>query len=594
MSSFFDSASLVQIPSGYSDGTLYSVKPIDGSGDLTFTRSNDTATRVGPDSLIEKVRTNLFRYSEQFDNATWSTQGSPIISANASVAPDGTTTADLFYPSVNGAIVAAIQSKLSASSVEYTQSVYVKASGKNFAALYTFNGGSGTAMWVNLTTGEITNGSGVNVSNRFATNVGNGWWRIGFTDLGNGATSYMHVYPTDAASSNSVTASGTDGILLWGAQLETGVATDYIATTSAAVSVGPVADLPRLDYTDSTCPKLLLEPQRTNLITFSESFDNADWIKQDATITANAAVSPSGYQDADLYTSSSVIYDFARQTKAFTSGTAYTLSVFAKAGTSNLVSLTVPGAAFGSGGATFNLSSGTIVSNTGGTVSIVDYGSGWFRCSFNKTATASSSGSIGFADGGAVAVSDLYLWGAQLEEGAYATSYIPTLGAAVTRAVDVCYKTGIGSLFGTNAGTIYFETIYDPATNLGGGERWIYAQGNTSSDYVRLWQDVTGGAKKIRVLVAAGGVSQANIAKNATAVGLSNTASSTIKFAFAYEDNRFQFYVNGINAGIDTSGTAPTITEINFNSTVQTIFPLAQCLVFPTALTNAQLAELTA
>jgi hypothetical protein len=69
MSSFFDSASLVQIPSGYSDGTLYSVKPIDGSGDLTFTRSNDTASRIGPDGLIEKVRTNLTQ--SNFDNATW-------------------------------------------------------------------------------------------------------------------------------------------------------------------------------------------------------------------------------------------------------------------------------------------------------------------------------------------------------------------------------------------------------------------------------------------------------------------------------------------------------------------------------------------
>ena len=172
--SFLSEASLAMIPSGYKTSKVYSAIPTSGDGDLTFSRSNDTATRVGPDGLIEKVRTNLFRYSEQFNNtAAWQYQSSPIIRENASVAPDGTTTADLLYPSGNGSIVAAIQSITSASSVEYTQSVYVKASGKNFVALYTFDGTVGTAMLVNLTTGEITNGAGANVSNRFATNVGN-------------------------------------------------------------------------------------------------------------------------------------------------------------------------------------------------------------------------------------------------------------------------------------------------------------------------------------------------------------------------------------------------------------------------------------
>jgi hypothetical protein len=57
--SYFDDASLVMIPSGYKTSKVYSVKPTDGTGDLAFTRSNDTATRVGPDGLIEKVRTNV-------------------------------------------------------------------------------------------------------------------------------------------------------------------------------------------------------------------------------------------------------------------------------------------------------------------------------------------------------------------------------------------------------------------------------------------------------------------------------------------------------------------------------------------------------
>jgi hypothetical protein len=180
---------------------------------------------------------NLFKYSEQFNQGSaWVPQNGATISANATTAPNGTTTADLLYPSINNSIVARIQSiNPTTNGAAYTQSVYVKAAGKNFAALYTMNGNTGTTMWVNLTTGAITNGSGPNVSGRFATDEGNGWWRIGMTDLGNGSTGYMHVYPTDAASVNSVTANGTDGIYLWGgAMVQSTTAGAYIKTNATA------------------------------------------------------------------------------------------------------------------------------------------------------------------------------------------------------------------------------------------------------------------------------------------------------------------------------------------------------------------------
>jgi hypothetical protein len=97
------------------------------------------------------------------------------------------------------------------------------------------DGNTGTTMWVNLTTGAITNGSGPNVSGRFATDEGNGWWRIGITDLGNGNVGYMHVYPTDAANSINVTANGTDGIYLWGGALvQSTTVGPYIKTNATA------------------------------------------------------------------------------------------------------------------------------------------------------------------------------------------------------------------------------------------------------------------------------------------------------------------------------------------------------------------------
>jgi hypothetical protein len=168
--SFFSEASLAMIPSGYKTSKVYSAIPTSGDGDLTFSRSNDTATRVGPDGLIEKVRTNLVTYSNTFSNADWVVD--QVTKTTGQTDPNGGTT----------------------------------------AVLLTSTNTSSTYM--------------------YQTKAGLGCLSI-----------YAKV--------------GT----------ETGdIATDYIATTSAAVSVGPVANVPRLDYLGSSCPRLLLEPQRTNLV----------------------------------------------------------------------------------------------------------------------------------------------------------------------------------------------------------------------------------------------------------------------------------------------------------------------------------------
>ena len=91
MSSYFDEASLVFIPSGYKTSKAYSVKPTDGTGDLAFTRSNDTATRVASNGLIEKVRTNLLLQSNTFNNATWAFSGTGTVTTGATDPFGGTT-----------------------------------------------------------------------------------------------------------------------------------------------------------------------------------------------------------------------------------------------------------------------------------------------------------------------------------------------------------------------------------------------------------------------------------------------------------------------------------------------------------------------
>jgi len=591
MSSFYSDASLVMIPSGYKTSKVYSAVPTDGAGDLSFTRTADTATRVASNGLIEKVRTNLFLYSEQFNNtAAWQYQGGATINANAGIAPNGTTTADLLYPSINGSIVAAIQAITSASSVEYTQSVYVKASGKNFVGLYTFDGTAGTTMWVNLTTGAITNGVGSSVSGRFATNVGNGWWRIGFTDIGNGTTTYMHVYPTDAASSNSVTANGTDGILLWGAQLETGVATDYIGpTTTTAVSVGPVSGLPRLDYLNSTCPRLLLEPQRTNVNLNSETFGASTG----TTIVLNNTASPDGYVNADKLvedTSTGVhITAIGGALGGSVDSSVYSVSVFAKAAGRTRINMFDNNQA-SAGITNFDIANGVVISGDG---KIENYGNGWYRCSIfpAKTNSTNANTQIRLIDSGTNVsytgngTSGVYLWGAQVEAGAYATSYIPTLGTSVTRVGDAASKTSASALIGQTEGTIYAEWN---ASSVSASGRVIAIGDGTFANRIVVLEDGGG----IRVFISTSSVVQADISPLGSYVG-------THKIAIAYANNDLKVYIDGVAVATATTLSVPPCSALYVgtfeNGTDQQPLGggIAQTLLFKTRLSNSDLATLT-
>jgi hypothetical protein len=273
--SLLDLASLVLAPTATKEGKVYSAIPDTGDGDLSFTRSNDTATRVNSVGLIEKVRTNLVTYSEEFDNASW-TKSSATITANATTAPDGTTTADnLIEDTSTGQHRVFVVAGVTGS---HTFSVYVKSNGRQYIALGAGNTGSfGILAYFDIENGVLGT---VLAGTAKIENAGNGWYRCSISGVGNGAGTSVNIYLANSDNSNTYTGDGTSGVFVWGAQLETGdIATDYIPTTSAAVSVGMTANVPRVDYSGGGCPKLLLEPQRTNLVTFSEQFDNAAWTK---------------------------------------------------------------------------------------------------------------------------------------------------------------------------------------------------------------------------------------------------------------------------------------------------------------------------
>jgi hypothetical protein len=572
--SFFDDASLVMIPSGYKDQKVYSVKPTDGTGDLTFSRASD-ATRVASNGLIEKVRTNLALQSETLDNASW-TKNRSTITANALVNPvNGATTADYIVEDTATGTHEVIQTFTVSAGISYTISVYAKADTRTKIALVLAgsgfaSGGNGQAIF-NLSTGVVI--SAINGATARISDAGNGWYRCSITKASIDTAGVIALELVDASDNTSYTGNGTSRAAFFGAQFEVSDfgATDYIATTTAAVSVGPVSGLPRLDYLGSTCPRLLLEPQRTNVATYSEQLDNAAWGNA-AAVTANSVVSPDGYTNADTVTG------ILSQLVSYTSGTAYTFSVFAKKNSGSTLTLRADATAIQT--CTFNLD--TIVAGAGGTMT--NYGNGWYRCAFTFTANATATGVVYI-----VPPTSVYLYGCQHELGAYATSYIPTLGASVTRVADFTAKTGVSSLIGQTEGTLFVDFTINGLADYGTP---ISVNDGSIGNYIWL-------------TIFANGTLRAELYNGAAQASITFFGPVVVgryKMAFGYKTNDFVLYVNGALVGTDLTGTTfsgTTLSRVDTNLTNGSLYSLAsesinQALLFKTRLTNSQLAELTA
>jgi hypothetical protein len=375
---------------------------------------------------------------------------------------------------------------------------------------------------------------------------------------------------------------------MWGAQLEVGdIATDYIATTTTAVSVGPVANLPRLDYLNSTCPNLLLEPQRTNLNLQSENFSSGSYSLSASTITSNSVTSPDGYTNADTITASGsgVQSHNVRQFISTTAGVVYAYSVFVKKGTTDWVMLR-----HDNGGTLnyFNVNTGVKGVNCDASATIVNYGNGWYRCTVFHTGTGSNGGEIYLAisDGNNSFVASgqsLYIYGAQYEAGSYVTSYVPTLGAASTRGADTASKTGISSLIGQPDGTIYWES-----NQVGGAQFALNEANNVSSDGIQIY----GSGNALNIYIQQGGIARLVTALGAVAEG------TNFKIAVAYGTNFVMAYINGVQTYATTATIPiPTLTMLNLSfyggGGAAAKSQTSEAILFPTRLSNAELAQLT-
>jgi hypothetical protein len=415
----------------------------------------------------------------------------------------------------------------------------------------------------------------------------------------------------------------TPSLILVPARFKTGKLYTPVATTSGGLVLGASGDfnvtrattatrvnasgliesvasgIPRLDYYTSGgtagCPALLVEPSAANSLLQSAAWNVSPWAatsgSQGATVSGNVTASPDGTTNADKLIEAAVTgTHFCLQTLTLTSGTTYTASCFVKASERTRGRLRMSGS-----GAywdlEFNLTSGTV---TGGTNPFIqNFGNGWYRIGATFTANQASNNFILFlldASGNASYTGDgtsgLFVFGAQIEVGSVATSYIPTTAAAVTRNADVINLSGaVSGCIGQTEGTFYMEFQASPS---GATSNWLNISDNTTNNWLFIGKD----GINTRLYLRANNVV---IFSNET----TPLTGGVVKAAIGYKSGDYAAYING---NLIVSGT----TAFSFSSSLNRIHnggnvaePSLQIsryrsvALYTTRLTNAQLAALT-
>jgi len=598
--SFYDDASWLLIPEGIEEDIVFAQKPTNGLGDLTFTRASD-ATRTNSAGVIERTPWNLLQQSEMFSQSPWninriSAFGSGSI-VNDTIAPNGTLTADYIQQAsgqtLTGGVFVQVSYILGQS---YTLSVYAKKKENNYLRLGFAIGTGQVGLFGNfdLNTG-VPGTPDVGVTQTIQ-DVGNGWYRCSITATSQ-VTTTSNTFIYNSSTLNSSTTTPLQGIYIWGAQLVEGTdAKPYFATTNRQ-------DVPRLDYRNAdgslnSCPRLLLEPQRTNSIRNSSMVGAVagspgtlptNWVfggSGGLTRSITAVGVENGIQYIDVRhqgtavsTATAIRFESSQQMAA-SNGQTWTKSVYLKLTSSApnntriVIEERTSTGVFITEGASPNLSITNALNR------------------FNLTRTLVGGATVAFVNSyiifdltiGATYDFTIRIAAPQMELGATASTFIPTTTAAVTRLADAASKTGVSSIIGQTEGTLFLD--FEGGAN--DSTEYIFGVNDgTTNNRILIYR---GNNNRIVSQVRFGGTIQALIST------LTVTPDTRHKCAVAYKANDVAFYVNGVQVGVDTLASIPTCSVISMDAGVGGVpfyRPVNQAALFPTRLTNAQLAQLT-
>ena len=331
------------------------------------------------------------------------------------------------------------------------------------------------------------------------------------------------------------------------------------------------SNVPRLDYSDGTCPSLLLEPTATNLITYSEDFSNVSWTKAGNTVvTLNNAISPDGTLNASTVTGLDGTggNDLGFIKSGSTANNTYTYSVYLK----------------GSGTLRIQLSNGVDQAFENNLTLTSNWKRHYLTSTFGATATSNLYGNL---DDLSATATTFEIWGAQLEENSYATSYIKNAGTAlgVTRVADTASGSGSSTVINSTEGVLYAEIS---ALANDGIEKVFSLNSGSFSNRVQI--GYTAISNQINAFVQSNGVYSLNVTEI-----LSDTTQIN-KIAVRYSLNNFSLWVNGVEVGTSLSGNTP-IGLNNLDFSISNAVPFygktKSVQVYTTALSDAELTSLT-
>jgi hypothetical protein len=516
------------------------VGTVAGGTGYSFTRAS-TGYYQNADGTLTLFGYNLLTHSEQFDNAAWQ-KNDATVTANAVVAPTGTTTAD--------------QINLSASELSRVQQPLTGAPNGS----YTFT------VWLRVASGSLSIrfGTAIDID---AITVTAAWQRFTVTKTVTGVDQPNLTIRNEAGG-------GAKTLYAWGAQIDQAAqATAYVPTTSAAAGA-----LRRGDR------GVLIEGSRTNLLTYSQQFDDAAWGKTRSSITANATTAPDGTLTADKLvenTDNNTHFVLNNSAVTVTSGAPAVYSVFLKAGERTIAQVLDNDVT----GATFDLSSGVATDVPAGvTATITALANGWYRCAMVRNAgsvngrivvrlvsTGTTSSYTG--DG----TSGIFIWGAQLEAASFPSSYIPTVAASATRAAD--------SLSISDARSAPFTMFaeFEPV-------------GTANQNDIIVYDTLTNGSGIYLTPTPAAWVRESSVTTAIATGGSAAVVGSVSRVAARFAVNDTLLCNAGTLGSADTSNSPPSTTVLKFAPSVfggvQSVY-LRRVAIIASGATNAQLQAMT-
>lgn len=603
-------------------------------------------TFVNSSGFIQAAETNLALYSNQLNNSYW-TVGSETITANAAVAPDGTSTAarhtELSTTSFHGMQRSSVAGVTAGS--PHTFSIYVKRdptspSVRNVSLWLYYDlsatpNSSRNAVLFNTATGAYINQSTFNSSgvSYGSEDVGNGWFRYWVTVTAPATATGMRcgIYmfqdgTTTLTDYRAETYAGNgSSVLYWGPQLVASASRlPYVHTAASAVGT------PRITHDPVTLAPLglLMEAQATNLMLFSEEFNNTTGWSQliGATITTNSTgtVAPDNTNNSDILVEDTTTgtHRVVSVNRTVSTSTIYTASCYVKPLNRNFCAITFyatggTGRRFcqvfdltgnGALGTTNSLNSPT---DTGGSITAV--GNGWYRItaqmgsgtdtSVSVAISASDSASPSFASQAPSFTGNnlgaIYMWGAQLETGTAATSYIPTTTATVTRSADGwnIMSAEMSTLWNQSQGSLVAKgRIYTPFTN--GGLARVGVGGTNANSYF-----TSIASSQVRPAIRVAG---ANFSSGPTGLPTSGAVVNT-GFSYNQATPAFTGFVGGTaGSTLTNSLSAVTIDRLEVGTRIEnsmasgtniglasSIYVIERLRYWNTALSNADMQTAT-